>query len=51
MTLNVTTLNRIGQLPELTVSAVEHNIDIVSMFLYTYYHSEVEMRYHNTGNG
>ena len=28
-TFNVRTLNRIGQLPELTASAVEHSIDII----------------------
>ena len=28
-TFNVKTLNRIGQLPELTASAVEHKIDII----------------------
>ena len=28
-TFNVRTLNRIGQLPELTASAVEHKIDII----------------------
>ena len=30
-TFNVRTLNRIGQLPELTASAVEHKIDITCM--------------------
>ena len=28
-TFNVRTLNRIGQLPELTASAVEHKIEII----------------------
>ena len=28
-TFNVRTLNKIGQLPELTASAIEHNIDII----------------------
>ena len=28
-TFNVRTLNRIGQLPELTASALEHKIDII----------------------
>ena len=28
-TFNVRTLNRIGQLPELTASAIEYNIDII----------------------
>ena len=30
-TFNVRTLNRIGQLPELTASAVEHKINIISI--------------------
>ena len=30
-TFNVRTLNRIGQLPEITASAVEHKIDIICM--------------------
>ena len=29
VTFNVRTLNRIGQLPELTASALEHKIDII----------------------
>ena len=29
VTFNVRTLNRIGQLPELTASAIDHNIDII----------------------
>ena len=28
-TFNIRTLNRIGQLPELTASAIDHNIDII----------------------
>ena len=28
-TFNVRTLNKIGQLPELTASAIDHNIDII----------------------
>ena len=40
MTSNVRTLNRIGQLPELTVSVVEHNIVIVCIKEYRYYYSE-----------
>ena len=39
-TFNVRTLNKIGQLPELTVSAVEHR----------YTHTE-DIKYHETGNG
>ena len=29
VTFNVRALNRIGQLPELTTSVIDHNIDIV----------------------
>ena len=49
-TFNVRTLNRIGQLPELTASAVEHNIDIICIQEHRYTHSE-NIKYHNTGNG
>ena len=50
-TLNVKTLNRIGQLPNPTASAAKHNIDIVCVQKHRYHHSEVEIKYHNTGNG
>ena len=49
-TFNVRTLNRIGQLPELTASAVEHNIDIICIQEHKYTHSE-DIKYHDTGNG
>ena len=49
-TFNVRTLNRIGQLPELTASAVEHNIDIICIQEHRYTHSE-DIKYHDTGNG
>ena len=47
VTLNVRTLNRIGQLPELTASAVEHKIDIICIQEHRYTHTED----HETGNG
>ena len=47
-TFNVRTLNRIGQLSELTASAVEQNIDIICIHRYT--HDE-DIKYHDTGNG
>ena len=49
-TFNVRTLNRTGQLPELTVSAIEHNIDIICIQEHRYTHSE-DIKYHDTGNG
>ena len=49
-TFNVRTLNRIGQLPELTTSAVEHKIDIICIQGHRYTHTE-DIRYHQTGNG
>ena len=39
-TFNVRTLNRIGQLPELTASAVEHKIDIICIQKHRYTHTE-----------
>ena len=49
-TFNVRTLNRIGQLPELTASAVEHNIDIICIQEHRYTHNE-DIKYHDTGSG
>ena len=49
-TFNVRTLNRIGQLPELTASAVEHKIDTICIQEHRYTHTE-DIKYHETGNG
>ena len=49
-TFNVRTLNRIGQLPELTASAVEHKIDIICIQEHRYTHNE-DIKYHDTENG
>ena len=49
-TFNVRTLNRIGQLPELTASAAEHKIDIICIQEHRYTHTEY-IKYHDTGNG
>ena len=49
-TFNVRTLNRIGQLPELTASAVEHKMDIICIQEHRYTHNE-DIKYHDTGNG
>ena len=47
-TFNVRTQNRIGQLPELTASAVEHKIDIICIQEHCY---TEDIKYHETGNG
>ena len=49
-TFNVKTLNRIGQLPELSALAVEHKIDIICIQEHRYSHTE-DIKYHETGNG
>ena len=49
-TFNVRTLKRLGQLPELTASAVEHKIDIICIQEHRYMHTE-DIKYHNIGNG
>ena len=49
-TFNVRTLYRIGQLPELIASAVEHKIDIICIQEHRYTHTE-DIKYHQTGNG
>ena len=50
-TFNVKTLNRIGQLPELTASVIDHNIDIVCVQEHIYHHSEEDIKYHDISNG
>ena len=49
-TFNVRTLNRIGQLSELTASAVEHKIDVICIQEHRYTHTE-DIKYHENGNG
>ena len=49
-TFNVWTLNRVGQLPELTASVIDHKIDIICIQEHRYTHSK-DIRYHDTGNG
>ena len=48
-TFNVRTLNRIRQLPELTASAIDHNIDIICIQEHRFTHCE-DIKYHDTGN-
>ena len=47
---NVWTLNWIGQLPEPTVLALDHNIDIICIQEHRHIHSK-DIKYHDTGNG
>ena len=49
-TFNVKTLNRIGYLPELTVSVIDPTIDIICMQEHRYIHSE-DIKYHDTMDG
>ena len=51
VTLNVRALNTINQLPKLTASTTEHNKDVVCIQEHKYYHSEVKIKYHDSGNG
>ena len=48
-TFNVRTLNRIGQLLELTALALEHKIDIICIQEHRYTHTK-DIKYHDTGN-
>ena len=41
VTFNVRTLNSLGQLPELTASAIDHNIDIICIQKQRYLHSKI----------
>ena len=49
-TFNIRTLNRIGQLPELTASTIDQKINIICIQEHRYTHSE-DIKYHDTGNG
>ena len=49
-TSNARTLNRIGQLLDLTASTLDHNIDIICIQEHRYIHCE-DIKYHDTGNG
>ena len=49
-TFNIRTLNRIGQLPELTALAIDHNMDIICIQEHRYTHSE-DIKYPDTSNG
>ena len=49
-TFNVRTLNRIGHLPDLIASGIEHKTDIICIQEHRYTHTE-DIKYHKTGNG
>ena len=49
MTFNIRTLNKRGQLPELTALAIDHNIDIICIQEHRYTHSE-DIKYPDSGN-
>ena len=46
-TFNIGTLNIINQLPELTASTAEHNIDIICLQELRFYNSELDLKYRN----
>ena len=48
ITFDIRTLNTINQLPELTASAIEYNIDIICVQEYRFNHSKVELKRHDT---
>ena len=51
-TFNIRTLNKIGQLSELTGSAVEHKKDVICIQEHRHTHTHTEdIKYHETGNG
>ena len=49
-TFTVITLNRIAQLPELTPSVIDHNIDIICLREHGHTHNE-DIKYQDTGHG
>ena len=50
VTFNAWNLNTINQLPELTTSAAEHNIDFICVKERRYYYSELELKYYDNSN-
>ena len=50
MIFTVRALNTINQLPELTVPAAEHNVELLCLQEYRYYYSVLELKSHDTGN-
>ena len=50
-TFNVRTLNSENQLPELTASAAAQNIDVICVQEHRLYHNDLELKYHEAGNG
>ena len=49
-TFNIRILNTQNQLLEITSSAVDYNIDIICVQEHEYYHSELELKYHDSNN-
>ena len=50
-TSNFRSLNTVNQLPELIASGAEHYLDMICILDHRYYHSEQEIKYHDTDNG
>ena len=50
-TFNVRTLSKISQLSELAASATTYSIDIICVQEHRFYHKDVELKYHDAGNG
>ena len=49
-TFDIRTLNIINQLPQLTVSADEHNTDIICIREHRFYHRKFVQKYYDTDN-
>lgn len=50
-TFNDHTLNPINQMPELVLSAIERNINVICIQKHRYFHSDVELKHHDVGKG
>ena len=50
VTYNVRTLNTINQVPVFMAFIAENNIDIICMQEHRYYHSELNLKFHDTSN-
>ena len=50
-TFNDHTLNPINQMPELVLSAIERNINVICIQKHRCFHSDVELKHHDVGKG
>ena len=50
-TFNVRTLQSIKQISELIAIAVSYDIDVINVQEHRFYHEDIDLKYHELGNG